>query len=360
MIDNTDLLPEEEPRLAPPSSDAFSWRRVITQLRHASVRDLAFLLLSPPLLHPGHPRWKGAVQEFSEEELRVWRRWLLVQDMAPEALERFLTHEAASNESSPTRLRLGHYAEQLLAFALSNAPPDLGLTLIARNVTLVAAGSRTTSGELDFVVERHGVVEHWEMAVKFYLCIGNQSLEDFVAPAALAANIAGNAGSALQHSAIDSLGSKLAHMFDKQLALDALLKHSETPEFDIPGSITVSRAYLRGWLFYPAYARGYAASSVPTDWGLHPQHAHGIWLKEEDAATLKPGSWMELPRLGWLSPARIARNKNREYPAVTLSSAEETASHGPSLWTQMKKDDKGARQELQRVFVIPSMKGAGA
>jgi hypothetical protein len=329
---------------------------VITQLRHPSVRDLAFLLLSPPLLHPGHPRWKGAVQEFTEEELRVWRRWLLIQDMAPEALERFLTHESSSNENSPSRLRLGHYAEQLLAFALSNAPSELGLTLIARNVTLVAAGSRTTSGELDFVVERHGVVEHWEMAVKFYLCIGNQSLEDFVAPAALGASSAMNSVSSPQNTARDSLGGKLAHMFDKQLALDALLRQSQTPEFDIPGSITMSRAYLRGWLFYPAYARGYAASSVPIDWGLHPQHAHGIWLKEEDATTLKPGSWMELPRLGWLSPARIARNKNREYPAVTLGLASDTVAHGPSLWAQMKKDDKGARQELQRVFVVPSVK----
>lgn len=356
MIDHSDLLPEEKPRLPPPTSDAFSWRRVITQLRHASVRDLAFLLLSPPLLHPGHPRWHGKVQEFTEEELRIWRRWLLIQDMVPEGLERFLAQENASGGDSAqpasSAQRLGRYAEQLLAFALSNAPTELGIQLIARNVQLVNAGARTTSGELDFVIERHGAVEHWELAVKFYISTGTASLDDFVSPASLRS---GAQESRTIHQ-LDSLGTKLGHLFEKQLALEKLLDQSQAPEFNVPAPITVSRAYLRGWLFYPAYARGLSSSSVPFDWGLHPQHPHGIWLKNEDGPTLNAGSWLELPRLGWLSPAKVARNKaTREYPTAVLKPATDATVSHPSLWAQMRKHDDGTRQELQRVFVVPTV-----
>jgi uncharacterized protein len=351
QFENSDLLPDDKPRLAPPVGDTFSWRRVLSQLRHASVRDLAFLLLSPPLLHPQHPRWQGAVQEFSEDELRLWRNWLLVQDMAPAALERFLAQEASAMPAG-AHLRLGRYAEQLLSFALMNAPPELEITLLARNVQLKTKSGHTTTGELDFVIERQGAVEHWELAVKFYLCIGNKSLEDFVSPASLQSP---NPLAATSNASADTLGAKLAHLFDKQLMLDSLIERSEAPEFDVAGSITTSKAYLRGWLFYPAFAQGLSAASVPSAWGLHPLQPHGIWLKDDDAATLHPGSWLELPRLGWLSPARLTRNKSdREYSNVVLPAHTANGVKRPSLWAQMKKREDLTRQELQRAFVIPS------
>jgi uncharacterized protein len=342
-----DLLPDDKPRLAPPVGETFSWRRVLFQLRHAAVRDLAYLLLSPPLLHPQHPRWQGAVQFFTEEELQVWRSWLLVQDMAPTALERFLAQES-SNLPLGAPVRLGRYAEQLLGFALMNAPPDLHIHLLARNVLLKTKNEKTTAGELDFVIERQGVVEHWEMAVKFYLCIGNKSLDDFVSPAAFQ----------FPNSPSDTLGTKLTHLFEKQLALHSLMQRAEVPEFADSGPITRSLAFVRGWLFYPAFAQGLSAASVPNAWGLHPLHPQGIWLKDSEAATLNPGSWLELPRMGWLSPARLTRNKaDREYANVVLPTQATQATHAmkaPSLWAQMKKREDLSRQELQRAFVIPS------
>jgi uncharacterized protein len=340
-------LPAETPNPLALSANAFSWRHVLSQLRHASVRDLAFLLLSPPLLHPAHPRWHGAVQAFSEEELRVWRSWLLVQDMAPAALERYLAQMLS--EQAASHLRLGHYAEHLLAFALSNAPQELSITLLARNVPLRSKnGTRDTLGELDFVLERQGHVEHWELAVKFYLCAGTKSLEDFVSPASLGLPKTVELNHKAKH---DTLAYKLAHVFDKQLALQAMLSEADAPEFNFTAPITQSFAYLRGWLFYPGFATGLSPASTPSAWGLHPQHPHGIWLRQEHTAQLKAGSWIELPRLGWLSPARIVRDKaSRNYPALVFnSSATDT-----SLWAQMKRQDDGSRQELQRVFVVPT------
>ncbi len=342
------IFPDEKPNPLALSADAFSWRRVLSQLRHASVRDLAFLLLSPPLLHPAHPRWHGAVQVFSEAELRVWRSWLLVQDMAPAALERYLAQ--MHDGQSASNLRLGHYAEHLLAFALSNAPQELSITLLARNVPLRSKnGTRDTLGELDFVLERQGHVEHWELAVKFYLCAGTKSLEDFVSPAALGAPKTTELNPKARH---DTLAYKLAHVFDKQLALQAMLSEADAPEFNFTAPITKSFAYLRGWLFYPGFAAGLSPASTPAAWGLHPQHPHGIWLRQAQAAELKAGSWMELPRLGWLSPARVVRDKaTRLYPALAFNSA----ASDTSLWAQMKKQDDGSRQELQRVFVVPTL-----
>jgi uncharacterized protein len=344
-LENSDIS-QETPNPLALSANAFSWRHVLSQLRHASVRDLAFLLLSPPLLHPAHPRWHGAVQAFSEEELRVWRGWLLVQDMVPAALERFLAQ--AFSENTASLPRLGHYAEHLLAFALSNAPQELGISLLARNVPLRRNNAtRDTLGELDFVLERQGHVEHWEMAVKFYLCTGMQSLEDFVSPAALVLPKAEELSHKPKH---DTLAYKLAHVFDKQLALQAMLSEADVPEFNFTAPITKSFAYLRGWLFYPGFAAGLSPASAPSAWGLHPQHPHGVWLNQGQTPQLQAGSWIELPRLGWLSPARIVRDRQtRNYPALTFNSS----GLDTSLWAQMKKQADGSRQELQRVFVVP-------
>jgi hypothetical protein len=308
-----------------PADSGPSWRNTLARLTHPAVRDLAFLLLSPPLLNPNSPRWhmgdEPGVQQWTSDELTAWRRWLFLLDAMPERLERALAETPAS--------RLGRYAEQLLGFALSNPPSDIAIELLASHMPVLARNGHGTAGEIDFVVSHDGRVEHWELGVKFYLATGNQSLEDFVGPT--------------RH---DTLGHKLIHLFDQQM------QRPLPDEFTGGARVTRRLAYLRGWLFYPAFAVGLSPAAVPAKWGLNPDHPAGVWLEDEDATLMRHGSWLLLPRLSWLSPAKVQRGIDGRYPTYHLSDSA-PLPRAPELWVNLTKREDGARHELQRAFLVP-------
>jgi hypothetical protein len=144
-----------------------------------------------------------------------------------------------------------------------------------------------TVGELDFVFERVGRVEHWEAAVKFYLCTAESGAtvgtQDFLGPMGK-----------------DRLDLKISKLFDHQLALPARPEARATLEAQgFLGPIR-SRAIVKGALFYP----------VRSDWRAHPHptevspgHSRGWWSRGFDAGAFPADSrWVELPRLRWLSP----------------------------------------------------------
>lgn len=293
--------------------EAPTWQRVLQQLQHATVRDLAFLLLSPSLLQPGYPAWEDAVAQWPADDWAAWRRWLFTQDLAPQRLQAHVAEQPAQ--------RLGRYAEQLLGFALAHAPPELGIRLLSSHH--VVAESGVTAGELDFVIERRGVVEHWELAVKFYCQQGDLSLQSFASP-----------------DGRDTLADKLQHLFERQLPLQ--------PVAGVPRADR-ALAYVRGWLFYPAQS---PAAGRFDAFGLHPSHPRGSWVDESEVGALKQGSWVPLPRLAWLPPATVRRDAQGHYPLLTM--------HGharASLWAQVAKRSSGVRDEVQRVMVL---RGAAA
>jgi hypothetical protein len=301
---------------AQPPAAGLSWRRVLHQLRDPAVRDLGFLLLSPSLLQRGHAAWGDAVADWNEEEWWSWRRWLFTQDIAPQRLKAHLAADPAN--------RLGRYAEQLLGFALMHAPPELGMRLLSSNH--VVAQARATLGELDFVLERKGVVEHWELAVKFY-----RHDPRIAAPDPLHQFVGADGR--------DSLGDKLHTMFARQLPLQA----SDLPSADR------ALAYLRGWLFYTAAGvHGLRTDAI----GLAAHHPRGSWIEQGDEGLFKQGSWVLLPRLAWLPPARIVRNEDGDYPRIGTQ-----AGGRAELWAQVAKRSDGSREEVQRVLVLPRLAG---
>jgi uncharacterized protein len=302
-----------------------TWRNTLSRLFHPAVRDLGFLLLSPPLLSTDSPRWRigshSGVQQWSAEELTAWRRWLFLLDATPDRLERALAEKPAS--------RIGRYAEQLLGFALTNAPQDMGIELLASHIPVLSRSGQSLAGEVDFVVSRQGQVEHWELGVKCYLSTGSQSLEDFVGP-----------------SRQDTLGHKLIHLFEHQMQRPLPDKFT--------GGATVTRrlAYVRGWLFYPAFASGLSAVAFPATWGINSEHPSSVWLEDEDATLMRHGSWLLLPRLSWLSPAKVQRGIDGRYPTYHLGDAPSMPRQA-ELWVNLTKREDGARHELQRAFLVP-------
>lgn len=122
--------------------DAIWWR-----LRQPHIRALASLLTAPPLWHTG---CELPVRELlGEQGFRLLLAW---DDDVSFAFPFERQHT-----------RLGHYAEDLLAFWFANAPHS---RLIARDVAIVENGR--ILGALDFVVELSGCLYHIELCSKYY------------------------------------------------------------------------------------------------------------------------------------------------------------------------------------------------
>lgn len=123
------------------AQDALFWR-----LTNPTVRDLATLLTAPPLWH-------------NDTELPVR---LLLGEHGFRYLLELNDHPQRLPENLHTP-RLGHYAENLLAFWLQTAPH---CQLIAREVPIVS-GSQT-QGALDCIASLSGNLYHIELTCKYY------------------------------------------------------------------------------------------------------------------------------------------------------------------------------------------------
>ena len=126
-------------------------------MEQESNRDLRWMVGSAPLFRGADATVEAPIVPI------IWpdRRWFCAQ---LRELDRQLALEP---EPVPTRFqdRLGGYAEQLVAQWLHKAP---GLELIAANIPIRDA-SRRTLGEIDMLVQTASGLEHWEIALKFYL-----------------------------------------------------------------------------------------------------------------------------------------------------------------------------------------------
>lgn len=132
---------------------------------HPVVRDLAWLIGTPPLLSPSTDAagfegvfWPST--DYFHELLCETTPLLHALDQDPSAL---IAHSENSRD-----YRLGTYVERLLSFWLAH-PQNPRFELVAANLAIRENG--ITLGELDYIVcdKRDNSLAHWELAVKFYL-----------------------------------------------------------------------------------------------------------------------------------------------------------------------------------------------
>ncbi|MBK5001529.1 DUF1853 family protein [Pseudomonas sp. S31] len=289
------------------------------QLRQPAVRDLAWALLSPPLLSapPCPQRHPLAGSAWAADPQRL-HDWLLGLDADPQALHAWL--------GRITSRRLGLYYEGLWQFALGQAP---GVELLAANLAIRTEGR--TLGELDIVLRDGDGCHHLELAIKLYLGPTDSDGDD--------------AMQWLGPGCHDRLGSKLAHVATHQLPMSSDPRSREVLAGLGIGELQ-AHLWLGGYLFYPW--PGHAEPPA----GASPGHLRGRWVRRRDWPLGAEARWQPLARHAWLAPARITADAcwTLAQFGAWLEALEE---HAPAqLLVRLEQDTEGAWQEVERVFLV--------
>ncbi|WP_277183393.1 DUF1853 family protein [Caballeronia sp. BR00000012568055] len=302
--------------------------RIVDRFEDVTVRDLAWLLFAPDLLRADRAGMPLA-HPFADDTARdAALTWLHALDAMPDAL-----HARVRN---PKSTRLGIYAESLLEFFLANGP---SLRLLAANVPL-RQGKRTI-GECDFLLESNdGARLHWELAVKFYLHIGDGVRQ--------AARLSDYVGPNLQ----DRFDVKHARLLTHQMSM------TTRPEFDALDLAGPWRAqlYMKGRLFY------HDAHTEPAP-ELGGDHLRGWWMTasewraSHDVTTRREQkrAWVVQPRMAWLASRSIdAKDAERLIDDAPLLSARLAESVLPTMVAVYQRDgDENRWSEESRGFIVP-------
>ncbi|MEE1903009.1 DUF1853 family protein [Pseudomonas inefficax] len=288
------------------------------QLRRPNVRDLAWALLSPPLLSvPPCPQRHPLAGSLWADQPQRLADWLRALDDDDRPLRDWLAQLGSR--------RLGHYYERLWQFALGQAP---GIELLAANLAIRDGGR--TLGELDVVLRDRDGVHHLELAIKLYLGPEHPGH----APAAW-----------LGPGCHDRLGSKLAHLARHQLPMSAGA-HSREVLAQLGVEQVQAHVWLGGYLFYP-----WPGHAQPPQ-GANPQHLRGRWLRRRDWVVGEGERWQPLQRHAWLAPARVEAQEcwAVEQFAAWLHVLERQAP--AQLLVRLEQEADGAWQEAERVFLV--------
>lgn len=292
------------------------------RLRHPAVRDLAWTLLSPPLLasvdgeRPRHPL-RASAWAVRPKRLESWLHDL---DRQPQTL---LDRLPAARGN-----RLGRYYEQLWQFALDAAPD---VRLLTANLAIREHGH--TLGELDLLVEDDEGLQHIELAVKFYL---GPSQTDGL-----------QAANWLGPGRLDRLDLKLERLLQHQLRLTRLPQARE-PLQRLSTRPATASLWLGGYLFYP-WPEGCASPA-----GSGDSQLRGEWLRRSDwPAWLArhPGCWQPLPRMNWLAPAACPAEQCWDAPRLAAWLAELPGDAAPRMLVQLAAG-RDLWQEERRVFLV--------
>ena len=287
------------------------------------MRDLAWVIGSPPLMHPagGPPNMQIITRKWSTDQLNQHKGWLSELDSDPTPL--------LDSISQQKRFRLGRYFEELVLFWIKSSPH---FKHIANQVQIIESGR--TLGEADLILNRKGIDEHWELAVKYYLC-SNQKMEwsSWVGP-----------------NAADNLDKKMTTLLTRQLRLfENANARKILTELGIEQ--VVPCLFLKGY-FFNEFMSG---KVLMPDQSASP--LNGWWCKSEAFADMISTSdrWVILDKEWWLAPVVL---RNNELPIYSAEEALEVVrlqnSQNHAVQCAPLESTNAGEVERFRLFVVPS------
>ena len=245
---------------------------MLEAFKHPRVRDLAWVMCSPSMLKddvPQHP-------VFTEEDCELLFHKALDK---LHQLEKNPTHLLSYLERFQNQ-RVGRYFETLVLYWLEHLTE---FEVIASNLQI--HGAKQTLGEIDFLFSHHNQLTHWETAVKYFIQLTPNCVEqEYIGP-----------------NASDNLALKKARLFNSQLPRSTQGNLSqELGAINGIGSIQ-RQAFFKGWLFYnkPYETNRNCLSS------LDSKHLKGFWIRhgeEELPEQTKGALWTVLTKPYWLAP----------------------------------------------------------
>ncbi len=286
----------------------------LIEFQDRTVRDLAWAILSPPLIQFQSGPVRGATADWCLGQFEDFAGHLKELDRDPRPLLEFL--------GDPTRHKLGKYFENLIAYWLEASP---NFELLARNLQI--RDEKKTYGELDLIVHdrKTGRTGHWEVAAKFYLQLGSaDDLRSWVGP-----------------NRRDNLGRKSQHLLENQARRAGHpVAHALLAQQNIP--IDEAFVFLKGHLFKSPTSEPETCKGPIR---IHPECEQHTWVSVGDFARTHAGSdltWQELTKPNWLADQSNLKEGFGMRPWAP------DLCDGPNLVIGLR----GGR-EIQRSFVVP-------
>jgi hypothetical protein len=250
-----------------------------SQFKNQSARDLAWAVSSPPLISQLSHRclWPESYwyQRIAEETLP----WLTSVDADPAELDELLARQKDR--------RLGKYFETLWFYWLSHQER---YQLIENNLQVVIDGE--TLGEIDFIVFDRVTKQtiHWELAVKFYLGVGDTGkMSNWYGP-----------------NLHDRLDIKVQHLIDRQSLISV---EPRVIQWLKQNDLVVDKCavILKGRLYYPwrkaslSRQKNSLMDVIPPETSA-PDHLKSRWLDLPQFADEFDNNQRFLPLIskGWL------------------------------------------------------------
>jgi uncharacterized protein len=280
-------------------------------------RDLWWLLTSPNIIEDG-TRISFSTKEKEMLLPNAWE-WLLRDAECPSNLQGWV--------QNPHRQRkLGLYAEDLLHYYLQWGSPWR-----VRWHDVQIQENRRSIGAVDFILEQNGVVEHWEMTVKFYLQHKpTGQWTDWVGA-----------------DQRDSLHKKWNHFYTKQLPLGRHPATIERLTLDNIATPTRSRIWHCGLLF--AEWQAPCILPVETEFGwTNSAQPMGHWIRRKDFIQqfFSPKyQWVIREHPNWLAPIESAETLS------TVDLMEYDLRRGFLMIAEMSAYEEGWREKQRWVLV---------
>ena len=250
------------PSLMAPDTSAIvdPWERY----QRPFVRDLAFAIACPPVLNA----WVNHQPLINTPTVTLhsaafWQQQFINYQHRLETLDTTKAYRDLSRflMNRPSPYRLGFHFEGLLHFWLMDGF-ERGchpFEVLAHNVQLYRG--KQTTGELDYILRNHdtGEIEHWELAIKFFLGSAPYQFANWVGM-----------------NSRDNLERKMTHMHSKQF-------RTVWVEVNNEANVKIDKriAVIKGRFFYP-----YGDTSFARPSWLAPNLPLHAWYDGNDLAQL--------------------------------------------------------------------------